>query len=497
MAMDEAAAWTSTLMRQLHRRDRVVNGFARVLSAHARLKVHTNRVAQETADVEADVTQLRAERVGLIATRDASVHQSEFDLSNSAESKGLSAKISALTNKKQLLTAQLLEAHKQTAEGTEQQLGLHRQVNALEQALTEKTNRMQILTARCARLEESNLQIKDQIQQGDEVIQALNAQRTETSETLNALREELRASAGAAAFAAAALAGGRGGGGGGGSGGGAAAASAAANFRGGGGGGGGEGRGGDDQPLPPAPSIDLNDPVMRWLQEHLVSTSTVPSWLAIKTDLIDKFGGAELDTHKAQVKELLSYYAIKRTHALNWITARIQSAVTVPTWLVVKDEVITRFGDETFVMHKEEIRARLKSRVDAASDAAVESNASTELLDSDGARVGSIAGPSPEELVGMAAQVKEVVPQASDAVIRAVLERTQSTEATIATLMQLDQSGRLPTSPAAGGSSAAGGAASSNGSSGGDGGGAAATSSPARGARISPSASPVSVEWEQ
>ena len=82
-------------------------------------------------------------------------------------------------------------------------------------------------------------------------------------------------------------------------------------------------------------------------------------------------------------------------------------------------------------------------------------------------------------------------------VIRAVLERTQSTEATIATLMQLDQSGRLPTSPAAGGSSAAGGAASSNGSSGGDGGGAAATSSPARGARISPSASPVSVEWEQ
>ena len=369
------------------------------------------------------------------------MHQSEFDLSNSAESKELSAKISALTNKKQLLTAQLLEAHKQTAEGTEQQLGLHRQVNALEQALTEKTNRMQILTARCARLEESNLQIKDQIQQGDEVIQALNAQRTETSETLNALREELRlvnteysghlanrakghnppppppqrtgkgkepldstavaaaaaaaaagteehhatlptrsASAGAAAFAAAALAGGRGGGGGGGSGGGAAAASAAANFRGGGGGGGGEGRGGDDQPLPPAPSIDLNDPVMRWLQEHLVSTSTVPSWLAIKTDLIDKFGGAELDTHKAQVKELLSYYAIKRTHALNWITARIQSAVTVPTWLVVKDEVITRFGDETFVMHKEEIRARLKSRVDAASDAAVESNASTEVV---------------------------------------------------------------------------------------------------------------------
>jgi len=115
------------------------------------------------------------------------------------------------------------------------------------------------------------------------------------------------------------------------------------------------------------------------------------------------------------------------------------------------------------------------------------------LLDSDGARVGSIAGPSPEELVGMAAQVKEVVPQASDAVIRAVLERTQSTEATIATLMQLDQSGRLPTSPAAGGSSAAGGAASSNGSGGGDGGGAAATSSPARGARISPSASPVKI----
>ena len=84
-------------------------------------------------------------------------------------------------------------------------------------------------------------------------------------------------------------------------------------------------------------------------------------------------------------------------------------------------------------------------------------------------------------------------------VIRAVLERTQSTEATIATLMQLDQSGRLPTSPAAGGSSAAGGAASSNGSGGGGGGGggAAATSSLARGARISPSASPVSVEWEQ
>lgn len=45
---------------------------------------------------------------------------------------------------------------------------------------------------------------------------------------------------------------------------------------------------------------------------------------------------------------------------------------------------------------------------------------SKQLLDSDGARVGSIAGPSPEELVGMAAQVKEVVPQASDAVSRPI-----------------------------------------------------------------------------
>ena len=47
-------------------------------------------------------------------------------------------------------------------------------------------------------------------------------------------------------------------------------------------------------------------------------------------------------------------------------------------------------------------------------------SSSKQLLDSDGARVGSIAGPSPEELVGMAAQVKEVVPQASDAVSRPI-----------------------------------------------------------------------------
>ena len=66
-----------------------------------------------------------------------------------------------------------------------------------------------------------------------------------------------------------------------------------------------------------------------------------------------------------------------------------------------------------------------------------------------------------------------------------MLERTQSTEDTIATLMQLDQSGRLPTSAAASPAGGAGGGSASAG--GGSGGGSAARS------RHSPSASPVSV----
>ena len=76
-----------------------------------------------------------------------------------------------------------------------------------------------------------------------------------------------------------------------------------------------------------------------------------------------------------------------------------------------------------------------------------------QLLDSEGAAT-TIAAATPEELESMVASVKEVVPQASDAVIRAVLDRTHSAEATIATLVQLDASGKLPPSLGGGGGAA-------------------------------------------
>ena len=374
----------------------------------ARLHARASTIARESANVEAEVAQLRKERVGLIAAWDVSAEQASGTTEALARCAELDEKIS-------VLSALLFEAHKENCGETEQQLGLHRQVNSLDQTLTKKMEVMQVLAPRCARLEEENLQLEQKLLEGNEAVEAINEQRAEKSAKLSALREQLRLvstkysehlanrtkglpppkreegknphdvaaaaaatgeraadpasqssparSAGAAAFAAAALADGgsnalRS----------TASVARAASFV----GFGGEGAGAALNPLPPPPSIDENDCVMTWLQAHLEATPTIPGWLAIKTDLIDRFGGAELDAHKAQVREILSYQVLKKGRMMEWLSAHLAVAATVPTWLVVKDELVTRFGQAEFDLHKEEARTRLIAKAKESEAAAAE-----------------------------------------------------------------------------------------------------------------------------